>query len=85
MAAGTGDIERETLPRGVSIRSLTPADFMALCRYDWSPLVSERDTVYLFITQDHARYCFAAFSAPDSSRFTSVRSLVMSAGLSKNP
>ena len=33
---------------------------MALCRYDWSPLVSERDTVYLFIAQDHARYCFVA-------------------------
>jgi len=60
VTAGPGDIEREALPRGVRVRPLTPADFMALCRYDWSPLVSERDTVYLFLTQDHARYCFAA-------------------------
>ncbi|MHC4251814.1 MAG: GNAT family N-acetyltransferase, partial [Planctomycetota bacterium] len=47
-------------PRGVRIRPLTPADFLSLCRYDWTPLVSERDTIYLFIAQDHARYCFAA-------------------------
>ena len=60
MATEVGDIEQGASPRGVRVRALTPADFMALCRYDWSPLVSERDTVYLFITQDHARYCFAA-------------------------
>jgi GNAT superfamily N-acetyltransferase len=42
------------------VRGLTAADFSALARYDWSPLVEERDTIYLFLTQDHARYCFAA-------------------------
>jgi len=60
VTAKAGDARGDAPPRGVRIRPLTPDDFMALCRYDWSPLVSERDTVYLFITQDHARYCFAA-------------------------
>jgi predicted N-acetyltransferase YhbS len=54
------DVEGEELPSGVRIRPLTPADFLALCRYNWDSLVRERDTIYLFITQDHARYCFAA-------------------------
>jgi len=44
----------------VTIRRLAPADFSLLAGYDWSPLVAERDTIYLFLTQDHARYCFAA-------------------------
>ena len=60
MATEAREIEDEGLPDGVRIRPLTPADFLALCRYDWSSLVHERDTIYLFITQDHARYCFAA-------------------------
>jgi len=60
VTAEAGDARGDAPPRGVRIRPLTSTDFMALCRYDWSPLVSERDTVYLFITQDHARYCFVA-------------------------
>ncbi len=59
-ARGIADVSGGSVPPGVRIRSLTPADFLALCRYNWTPLVSERDTIYLFITQDHARYCFAA-------------------------
>ncbi len=47
-------------PPAFRIRPLAPADFTALLRYDWSPLVAERDTVYLFLTRDHARYCLVA-------------------------
>ena len=60
VATEARDIENEGLPNGVRIRPLTPADLLALCRYNWDSLVRERDTIYLFITQDHARYCFAA-------------------------
>jgi predicted N-acetyltransferase YhbS len=60
VATETSDVEGQELPRDVRIRPLAPADFLALCRYDWEPLIAERDTIYLFITQDHARYCFAA-------------------------
>ncbi len=45
------------------IRRLTPADFRALLRYDWDPLVKERDTIYLFLTQDHPSMCFVAEEA----------------------
>ncbi|MHC4502896.1 MAG: GNAT family N-acetyltransferase [Planctomycetota bacterium] len=47
-------------PRGFHIRPLTGADFKELLRYDWSPLVVERDTVYLFLSRDHGRYCLVA-------------------------
>ncbi len=47
-------------PRGFRVRPLTGADFRALLRYDWSPLVVERDTVYLFLSRDHGRYCLVA-------------------------
>ncbi len=63
MATEARDVEGDGPPRGVRIRPLTPTDFLALCRYDWEPLVAERDTIYLFVTQDHARYCFAAEDA----------------------
>ena len=42
------------------VRPLTGADFRALLRYDWSPLIVERDTVFLFLTRDHGRYCLVA-------------------------
>lgn len=42
------------------VRRLTGADFKALMEYDWTPLVVERDTVYLYLLQDHGRYCLAA-------------------------
>jgi ribosomal protein S18 acetylase RimI-like enzyme len=42
------------------IRCLTPADFGALLQYDWHPLVRERDTIYLFLTQDHAQMSLVA-------------------------
>ncbi len=47
-------------PRAFRVRPLTGADFGALLRYDWSPLVVERDTVFLFLTRDHGRYCLVA-------------------------
>jgi len=37
------------------IRGIVPSDFRGLASYDWSPLVGERDTIYLFIVRDHAR------------------------------
>ena len=45
---------------GYRIRRLTPADFGALLEYDWDPLVCERDTIYLFLTQDHSSTSFVA-------------------------
>lgn len=42
------------------IRRLTPADFGALLEYEWDPLVRERDTIYLFLTQDHSSTSFVA-------------------------
>lgn len=62
-ASGVADVSGDRASATVRVRPLTPADFLALCRYDWTPLVPERDTIYLFITQDHARLCFAAEDA----------------------
>jgi predicted N-acetyltransferase YhbS len=45
---------------GYRIRRLTPADFAALLDYDWDPLVRERDTIYLFLAQDHSSTSFVA-------------------------
>ena len=44
----------------VEIRNLTSDDSFSLLEYDWSPLVSERDTIYLMLTLDHGRYCMVA-------------------------
>ncbi len=60
MTARIQKAESRDSPPAFRIRPLTPADFTALLRYDWSPLVAERDTVYLFLTRDHARYCLVA-------------------------
>ncbi len=43
-----------------SIRPMTSSDFEALVEYDWTPIVGERDTVYLFLVRDHAELCRVA-------------------------
>ena len=45
------------------IRRLDASDFGTLLSYDWDPLVRERDTIYLFLTQDHPSMCFVAEDA----------------------
>jgi ribosomal protein S18 acetylase RimI-like enzyme len=42
------------------IRPLAFDDFGALLDYDWTPLVAERDTIYLFLCRDHASCSFVA-------------------------
>jgi ribosomal protein S18 acetylase RimI-like enzyme len=44
----------------VRIRQLDLKDFPALLEHDWSPLVRERDTIYLFLARDHGDCCFVA-------------------------
>ena len=44
------------------IRPLTIDDFSSLLDYDWTPLVGERDTIYLFLARDHGRCCLVAES-----------------------
>ncbi len=42
------------------IRNLTPADFPGLLQLPYTPLIRERDTIYLILAQDHGRFCFVA-------------------------
>ncbi len=42
------------------IRNLTPADFPGLLQLPYTPLIKERDTIYLIMAQDHGRFCFVA-------------------------
>ena len=42
------------------IRNLTPADFPGLLQLPYTPLIKERDTIYLILAQDHGRFCFVA-------------------------
>ncbi len=36
------------------VRGLEPRDLPALLSYDFSPLITERDTIYLIVSRDHA-------------------------------
>ena len=42
------------------IRRLELDDFAALAKYDFSPLIAERDTIYLFLVRDHGACSFVA-------------------------
>ena len=42
------------------IRNLTPADFPGILQLPYTPLIRERDTIYLILAQDHGRFCFVA-------------------------
>ena len=42
------------------IRNLEQHDFQRLWQMDWSPLVKERDTIYLLIAVDHRETSFVA-------------------------
>ncbi len=50
------------------IRPLTPADFQTLWRFSYSPLIKERDTIYLLLSQDHPRFSFLAIDERDQPR-----------------
>lgn len=45
---------------GFRIRTVGPGDFKALLDYDWTPLLRERDTIYMTLCHDQRRYCLAA-------------------------
>ena len=38
----------------LAVRGLEPRDLPGLLSYDFSPLIAERDTIYLIVSRDHA-------------------------------
>ena len=38
---------------GLAVRGLRPGDLPGLLAYDFAPLITERDTIYLIVSRDH--------------------------------
>ena len=60
MTARARKAKEGAAPSAFRVRALTGADFRAVSTYDWSPLVAERDTIYLFLAHDHSPYGLVA-------------------------
>jgi ribosomal protein S18 acetylase RimI-like enzyme len=45
----------------VAIRNIEQKDFPALWKMDWSPLIKERDSIYLIIAVDQSPVSFVAY------------------------
>lgn len=49
------------------IRNITPGDFPTLLQFSYTPLIKERDTIYLLLSEDHCPLSFLA-AEPGSDR-----------------
>jgi len=52
----------------IAIRNIEQKDFPALWKMDWSPLIKERDSIYLIIAVDQSPVSFIAYDeeSPDN-------------------